>query len=121
MTKVEWNQVTSLSKLLALLLFIALPILGFFLGKWYQQQITFNVVPAADSSYVANHMAKPVVSVGQTTIPDTPPPPPGAVPGDVPVATGDVSDQQASVPLPPAPVPGKNPTVPVTTGGEVGF
>ena len=38
--KVEWNKVTWYSKVIALVLFIALPFVGFYLGVWYQKEIS---------------------------------------------------------------------------------
>ena len=120
MTKVEWNKVTSLSKLIALIVFIAMPIAGFCLGKWYQKQITFNVVPAQEKSDIVAGSGQKKTTVASETLPPTLPEPPTGAPGEL-AGILDASSQQASVPPPPAPVPGKSPTVPVTTGGQSGF
>ena len=41
----KFREVTWYSKLLALILFIALPFIGFYTGTWYQKAITPTVPP----------------------------------------------------------------------------
>ena len=42
--KIEWSKITWYSKILALALFVLLPFAGFYLGTWYQKEITPTVV-----------------------------------------------------------------------------
>lgn len=42
--KVEWNKVTWYSKIIALILFVSLPFIGFYFGTVYQQATAINNV-----------------------------------------------------------------------------
>jgi hypothetical protein len=49
----QYTTVTPLSKTIALILFIALPFIGFFLGMKYQQEIDMLARPVLNNSYIA--------------------------------------------------------------------
>ena len=43
--KIEWNKVTPYSKFLAFILFLALPVAGFYFGKWYERTTSELQIP----------------------------------------------------------------------------
>lgn len=63
MKHIKWNEVTWYSKLLALILFAALPVLGFYLGVRYEKAVSDSEVPVLPllQSH-ANYISPPVVS-----------------------------------------------------------
>jgi hypothetical protein len=55
-----WTTVTPLSKALALLLFIALPFIGFYLGMEYQKRISPQLIKS--NTDVPSHTISPTAS-----------------------------------------------------------
>jgi hypothetical protein len=67
-SSIEWNQVTSLSKVLAAILFVALPFIAFFWGMTFQQKIDEPLVATVNEA--VNTTVKPVT---KTLTPKTQP------------------------------------------------
>src|SRR3989344_2020874 len=72
--KIEWTKVTWYSKLLALILFVLLPLTGFYLGIWYQKaisspkQVQTDTIPDKDKPNETNVVQNRNKSCNRPTI-----------------------------------------------------
>lgn len=65
--KIEWNQVTWYSKILALILLVTLPFVGFYIGTIYQK-VANNTQPQSSSPSVKSNLNQKVKITGRIDI-----------------------------------------------------
>ncbi len=67
----EWNKVTTLSKILALILFVALPFIGFYLGMRYGDIVKKVLTASEGTTTTVKDITSEVVSAPSITTPQS--------------------------------------------------